>query len=208
MADNVIIGSLVPKKLPWISYNPSIRNFRYVSGILSTFNLTLAHLRRQALALDEYRANFIPSVWDHHLTNSNKQNVQEVWFKGGHTDVGGGAPMPKRTAGQHEHSLLSNIPLRWMVRQCLELDTGILFDCQSLLDYRMWRVLEERPMKEAQSREDFEQELLANSAELDKVDITHETYDAMKNSLGWKMLEYWPSSKPTQTKKGLDDTYW
>ncbi|KAF8600419.1 hypothetical protein BDV93DRAFT_559397 [Ceratobasidium sp. AG-I] len=183
------VGSWWPQKLPYINYNASIRNFR------------------QALALDESRANFIPSVWDHSKTNHDTQNVQEVWFKGGHTDVGGGAPIPKRTADQSEQSLLSNITLRWMVRQCLELDTGIIFDCQSLHNYRMWQVLEERPMKPGQSKSDFEQELLERSAELDKKDIVYEPYDARKGQIGWNVLEFWPSWKPTQRVNGLADTF-
>ncbi|KAF8600928.1 hypothetical protein BDV93DRAFT_422145, partial [Ceratobasidium sp. AG-I] len=65
-------------------------------------------------------------------------NVQEVWFKGGHTDVGGGAPIPTRSTSTPSakppgpQSTLSNIALRWMVRQCLELNTGIIFDHRAL----------------------------------------------------------------------------
>ncbi|ELU36432.1 hypothetical protein AG1IA_09539 [Rhizoctonia solani AG-1 IA] len=65
------------KSLPWIEYNPSVEVFR------------------QALALDETRGNFIPSVWDH--KKNDMQSAVEVWFKGGHADVGGGAPLPNRS---------------------------------------------------------------------------------------------------------------
>ncbi|KAL1749316.1 hypothetical protein HDZ31DRAFT_27923 [Schizophyllum fasciatum] len=48
-------------------------------------------------------------------------DVQEVWFAGCHSDVGGGA------VGNDERYSLARIPLRWMIRQCFLLRTGILF---------------------------------------------------------------------------------
>ncbi|KAL9108620.1 MAG: hypothetical protein Q9227_006566 [Pyrenula ochraceoflavens] len=50
----------------------------------------------------------------------------EVWFMGAHADIGGGA-----VANETRH-MLSRIPLRWMIRQCFECDTGILFDTAGL----------------------------------------------------------------------------
>ncbi|KAI4517926.1 hypothetical protein K525DRAFT_242848 [Schizophyllum commune Loenen D] len=48
-------------------------------------------------------------------------DVQEVWFSGCHCDVGGGA------VRNDERYSLARIPLRWMIRQCFMLNTGILF---------------------------------------------------------------------------------
>ncbi|CAE6367659.1 unnamed protein product, partial [Rhizoctonia solani] len=70
------MGALKRTTLPWITHNPSVKNFR------------------QALSLDEVRANFIPTLWDHSKTQP-WQTALEVWFKGGHCDVGGGAPLVK-----------------------------------------------------------------------------------------------------------------
>ncbi|KAJ7053865.1 hypothetical protein C8F01DRAFT_503659 [Mycena amicta] len=58
---------------------------------------------------------------EHHHTH-----VEEVWFVGAHCDVGGGA-LPN---GTRNH--LARIPLRWMIRQCFLLDTGILFHADML----------------------------------------------------------------------------
>ncbi|CEL53216.1 hypothetical protein RSOLAG1IB_06182 [Rhizoctonia solani AG-1 IB] len=71
------VGAFKRKTLPHIEYNASVKHFR------------------QALALDETRGNFIPSVWDHSKTQLEQggQSAVEVWFKGGHSDVGGGAPL-------------------------------------------------------------------------------------------------------------------
>ena len=55
-------------------------------------------------------------------------DVKEVWFLGAHADVGGGA------MGNECRHMLSRIPLRWMLRQCFECDTGILFDTARLAE--------------------------------------------------------------------------
>ncbi|QRV98490.1 choline transport protein [Ceratobasidium sp. AG-Ba] len=182
------VGSLWPTTLPWIDYNPGIRNFR------------------QALALDERRANFIPSVWDHSRTNPKTQTALEVWFKGGHADVGGGV-VPPRRCYENNQSMLSNISLRWMVRQCFSVDTGIIFDHRALDKYRKLGVLEERPRKDTnESAVEYERRLLKLSTDLDKVDIKHKSYDAMRQYRIWNLLEFLPSAKPTQTEAGLSMT--
>lgn len=161
----------------------------------------------QALALDERRANFIPSVWDHAWTNPDTQDVQEVWFKGGHTDVGGGAPVPPYSPGQSSQSTLSNIALRWMIRQCLELDTGIIFDHRALRTYRDEKVLEVRPSVKDDNgnyipKPDFESRLLKASAALDCEDIVYKPYDAMGWNLGWNALELLPVAERTTETGG------
>lgn len=61
----------------------------------------------------------------------------EVWFMGAHADIGGGA-----VANETRH-MLSRIPLRWMIRQCFECNTGIAFDTAILAEmgmdiYTLW----------------------------------------------------------------------
>ncbi|KAJ1303756.1 hypothetical protein OPQ81_008180 [Rhizoctonia solani] len=55
-------------------------------------------------------------------------DVQEVWFAGTHTDVGGGS------VKNGERYSLARISLRWMVRQCFKCDTGIMFHSNLLED--------------------------------------------------------------------------
>lgn len=55
-------------------------------------------------------------------------DVLEVWFMGCHADVGGGA------VGNNVRHKLSQIPLRWMIRQCFECDTGIIFNTAALAE--------------------------------------------------------------------------
>jgi len=53
-------------------------------------------------------------------------NVLEVWFSGGHGDVGGGC------AKNIDKSAASRIPLTWMIREIVLCNTGILFDEDAL----------------------------------------------------------------------------
>lgn len=55
-------------------------------------------------------------------------DTDEVWFAGCHADVGGGA-----VSNDTRHKL-SQIPLRWMIRQCFECNTGILFHAHRLAE--------------------------------------------------------------------------
>ena len=61
-------------------------------------------------------------------SKSKETDVLEVWFLGCHADVGGGA-----VANETRHKL-SQVPLRWMIRQCFECDTGILFNTTTLAE--------------------------------------------------------------------------
>ncbi|KAG8683993.1 hypothetical protein FRC09_015677, partial [Ceratobasidium sp. 395] len=173
------VGAFRRKTLPWIEYNPSV------------------HFLRQALALDENRGNFIPSVWDHERTDPNYQNALEVWFKGGHADVGGGTYLPSPEKDRTimkllSRPLLSNITLRWMVRECLE-NSVVLFDPDSMRRYRSAGILEVRDPKKSY---DEQQKVVDN---LDAIDITPKPYIALDESPSWKLLEYMPVPKLSQT---------
>ncbi|ELU42251.1 hypothetical protein AG1IA_03720 [Rhizoctonia solani AG-1 IA] len=114
-------------------------------------------VNRHALALDEHRANYTPLLWDHSKTIKG-QDIREVWFRGEHSDVGGGAP-PLLTSAvykgesdyMYKFSALSNISLRWMVQQCLEnpATSSIAFDVLAMKAYRHFRVLEYRHTQDA-----------------------------------------------------------
>ena len=59
---------------------------------------------------------------------TKKTDVLEVWFAGCHADVGGGAV---KNVVRHK---LAQIPLRWMLRQCFECDTRIIFKVHRLAE--------------------------------------------------------------------------
>ncbi len=68
---------------------------------------------RQALALDENRASFSPTLWS---DIADRPHVKQVWFPGNHGDVGGG----------HPKTGLSDGGLKWMVDEARDL--GLAFD--------------------------------------------------------------------------------
>ncbi len=72
----------------------------------------------QALALDERRSEFTPTLW----TNppAPGQIIEQVWFSGAHSDVGGGYGIPS----------LADITLAWMMDHAARL--GAAFDPSAL----------------------------------------------------------------------------
>jgi len=60
-----------------------------------------------ALSIDDDRKWFHPTIWDAY--NKDYQKVEQVWFSGSHTDVGGGFREPG----------LSDISLEWMVQKAV-----------------------------------------------------------------------------------------
>ena len=64
-------------------------------------------IARHALAIDEFRADFEPTVW---IPRDNL-DLKQVWFAGAHSNVGGS--YPPDSGGW----LLSDIALEWMMRE-------------------------------------------------------------------------------------------
>lgn len=66
-----------------------------------------AHVRHayHALAIDEHRKSFEPSLWDNKPADG--QIVEQVWFCGAHSNIGGGYP----------NARLSHICWRWMLEK-------------------------------------------------------------------------------------------
>ncbi|KAI0756457.1 hypothetical protein C8Q80DRAFT_1264510 [Daedaleopsis nitida] len=161
--DTVNSVGLFPRTLPFADSNHAIRVFRH------------------ALALDERRVRFQPSLYQYPTPDSKGMRtsrekksklgiisfisrlfgfglsaedleereqwhnqmlheehpqywypptkVLEVWFAGCHCDVGGGS-----VKNWKQHTL-ARIPLRWMIRECFKMETGIQFDAELLKVY-------------------------------------------------------------------------
>jgi hypothetical protein len=77
-----------------------------------------------ALAIDERRKNFAPSIWDHPL--EEHQTLVQTWFAGVHTNIGGG----------YDKDGLANIPLHWIVDAAKE--RGLAVDEDYLGHYKPW----------------------------------------------------------------------
>jgi uncharacterized protein (DUF2235 family) len=103
-------GGIRPRSLPHLRHNPAVRQVRH------------------ALALDERRSWFLPTSWggidgDSHLASTlrpdpryKSQQVTEVWFRGCHSDIGGG----------DEEAGTARISFRWMLGEATH--AGLLLD--------------------------------------------------------------------------------
>ena len=79
-----------------------------------------------ALAIDEMRCEFPPTLWTSAPVAG--QTLEQVWFCGVHSDVGGGEP-----ADGNEPTALSDITLSWMMNKASAL--GLQFDPQLQAQY-------------------------------------------------------------------------
>jgi uncharacterized protein (DUF2235 family) len=115
-------GGLRPVMLPHLRHNPMVRKVRH------------------ALALDERRSWFNATTWGQldsdkcgaklrlkakDLSKYESQDIDEVWFRGCHSDVGGG-DVQKTTA---------EVALRWMLREAHA--AGLLLNCEGERFLRM-----------------------------------------------------------------------
>ncbi len=76
---------------------------RFHDTDLSSFT----HYAYQALAVDERRSTFVPCLWQQQVGAPKAQVLEQVWFAGVHSDVGGG----------YKDDGLSNGTLAWMWRR-------------------------------------------------------------------------------------------
>ena len=67
-----------------------------------------------ALAIEEHRKPFLPTLWQ--KRDGSQQRVEQVWFAGAHSDVGGG----------YAERGLSDIVLAWMIERATA--AGLAFD--------------------------------------------------------------------------------
>lgn len=78
-----------------------------------------------ALAIDEEHTDFEPDLWE---TVPDDTKAQQVWFAGGHGDVGGGH------AGAKDNRTLAKVPLLWMMQHAA--DAGLVLEPEALKQLR------------------------------------------------------------------------
>ena len=92
------VGALgIPDELALLNLIDNPRDHSFHDTVLSKQVLTARH----AVALDELRASFQPTLW----SAAPDQDAREMWFPGVHADVGGG----------YYESGLANGALKWMI---------------------------------------------------------------------------------------------
>jgi uncharacterized protein (DUF2235 family) len=112
------VGSLgLPDDFALLNLLDKAKNWSFHDTTLGAHILKARH----AVAMDEMRASFTPTLWtdenDHILNDPDDSGrVRQVWFPGVHSDVGGG----------YVECGLSDLALDWMIKQA-EL-SGLAFD--------------------------------------------------------------------------------
>lgn len=71
-----------------------------------------------ALAIDEHRSSFEPTLWQYNPKEDQK--VEQVWFCGAHSDVGGG----------YSEYGLADITIGWMIEKAQQ--AGLVFDKEAM----------------------------------------------------------------------------
>ena len=84
---------------------------------------TAVQAARQALAIDEPRIAYRPSLWLKQDTSARDPRVKQVWFEGCHSDVTGG----------YAQTGLSDTTLLWMATEAAR--SGLIFDPDLLVTY-------------------------------------------------------------------------
>lgn len=113
----------------------SLGNPLFINNVFSKFSLSVMSNRfhdtdlsstvnyaYQAIAVDEKRRNFKPTLWRQQET-SDKQILEQVWFIGVHSNVGGG----------YTQTGLSDIAMDWLVSRARDcgLDIGIILSAEN-----------------------------------------------------------------------------
>lgn len=113
-----MVGELgIPDVASWFPYARD--HYRFHDTELSG-NVRNAY---QALALDEHRADFMLAKWTSLPPSATPITVEQRWFIGAHSDVGGGNASD---GAGHSPDLLPDITLAWMQRKAI--DAGLAFD--------------------------------------------------------------------------------
>jgi uncharacterized protein (DUF2235 family) len=113
------VGSL---GIPGIFFN-LLNQKRY--GFLDTALHPCVGHACHALSIDERRAQFKPTLWTNPdgSVRPNDAQLQQVWFPGAHSDVGGG----------YLQCQLSDVPLSWMMHKARE--NGLIFTPEAEAQY-------------------------------------------------------------------------
>jgi hypothetical protein len=124
-----------------------------------------------AMAIDERRRAFTATAWVN-KPGEDRQNVEQVWFAGAHSNVGGGY----KQSGLSDHALI------WMIARTREL-TGLEFDtdyiaehfwpcaaCALFRSYRSWVLDRIRPyVRPVSTGVRVAKELMGQDASADRI---------------------------------------
>jgi hypothetical protein len=93
---------------------------------------SITHVNLHALAIDEHRVPFEAAVWRRHKFKRLGTFIEQVWFPGAHSDVGGG--YADDDSRQDREPELDDLPLSWMLRRVRARCPGFPCDLEDLPD--------------------------------------------------------------------------
>jgi hypothetical protein len=105
--------------LLWKSHN--VKEYSFVNTQVASQVEHAFH----AMALDEHRNLFTPTLWEQPDQPNRLKSLRQVWFPGVHSNIG----------GSYADAGISNITLAWMVSQFEDTDGGILSFDPEYLDW-------------------------------------------------------------------------
>ncbi|THU98866.1 hypothetical protein K435DRAFT_856204 [Dendrothele bispora CBS 962.96] len=204
------VGVLRARGAWFTSFNPYVKVFRH------------------AVSLDERRSKFDRSMWEHKNESEmakimpgriDSTDVEQVWFAGSHSDVGGGSVQIERGTGKCKFfihcaapvdfisvsandrtSSLANISLRWMIMECFRTGSGIIFNTMQLKQTGL--LPQESPLLESPglvvwaSQSNLAKYITSENIKENDLDTLAEIHDQLKNSWlkpsrwGWSALEW------------------
>jgi hypothetical protein len=91
---------------------------------------SITNVNLHALAIDEHREPFAPSVWRKPKFKSLSTVTEQVWFTGSHADVGGGYIKEAERAADHPKAL-DDITLDWMLKRLINYFPDFPYDGQT-----------------------------------------------------------------------------
>jgi uncharacterized protein (DUF2235 family) len=149
--DTVNSVGIVPRRLPFATSNTIVRTFRHAvslderrakfkanlwnrpqkhEALLSITDQKIAEAAKLKAKASADKAHHQETLWmlEHRYGKERltPTDVEEVWFAGGHCDVGGGS------VDNGVKPCLARIPFRWMIRECFKTNSGIIFHTEEL----------------------------------------------------------------------------
>lgn len=105
--------------LPWNA--PNVKSYSFVNTKVAQKVQYAFH----AMALDEHRTHFSPTLWEQPDAPKELIKVKQCWFPGVHSNIG----------GSYTDAGISNITLAWMISQLEDTDGGLVAFDPEYLDF-------------------------------------------------------------------------
>jgi Uncharacterized alpha/beta hydrolase domain (DUF2235) len=91
---------------------------------------SITNVNLHALAIDEHREPFAPTVWRKPKFKSFSTVTEQVWFAGSHADIGGGYIKEEQRVADHLKAL-DDITLDWMLKRVIKYFPDFPYDQQT-----------------------------------------------------------------------------